>query len=187
MASSEADLYSKAMSDGDASIRLGGITLYAPSDRILKAAIQRASEVICLHSAAHLTLTRVNLRSKVRCDLAEAQDDRIFSALLGLQLRLGHIDVITCAASSGRSYQVLVHESRFPQLEQNLEAASACLERNRVLTVKDLEKTLFGTRLWGTWSSTSHILAHLVFRGTAIYLDTMSFFSTVSELDNAFD
>src|SRR5688572_9923639 len=81
-----------------ASLRLGGVTIYAPDELELDRAYKTIADAIEQRSKQHLTLTRVTLNSEVREHLNVTVERRIFGAILGAQLRFGILDSIPCAA-----------------------------------------------------------------------------------------
>lgn len=161
--------------DDDAFVRLGGAFVYARDDHALNSAMNCATETIGRHSSGHLSLTRANLRNLVKTELGEAEDDRLFGALLGLQLRRGQIDSVVCAAPSGKTFRVFVHVTRIDEFHDCVRRTIEQLRELRVVELCHVEQAVFSQRRWGTWSSTSHILARMMFLGTACPLDRTTF------------
>src|SRR4051812_8934381 len=79
-----------------ASLRLGGVTIYAANERDLLRSYTTIAGAIDECSKPHLSLTRIVLNSEVRNHLNVTIDKRIFGAILGSQLRLGILDSIPC-------------------------------------------------------------------------------------------
>lgn len=161
--------------DVPASTKLGGTTIYAPDDEQLARGLSTLADLIERHTRAHLTLTRTTLNSLVRDDTGVETDRRIFGAVLGWRLRLGVLDSIPCAATSGKLYRVFTHVEQYPLFLSHLETLKSRLHTRRVLKVRDAEHAVFGQRRWGTWSSSLHLLARLVCTGHACYLDSKTF------------
>src|SRR5262249_9391761 len=155
-----------------ASLQLGGITLYAATNSALNDAMQAISQAIRQASEAHLTLTRVTLASEVKKLVGVTIEKRVFGAILGLQLRLGVLDCIPCAAISGKVFRIYAHQNRIDEFTSNLRVAEEQLRHRGVLEVRQLETRVFGSRKWGTWSSAMHLLARLVQKGRARYQDS---------------
>jgi hypothetical protein len=154
-----------------ASLRLGGVTIYAPGEPELTRAFKTISSAIDQCSKSHSSLTRKTLNSEVRKHLEVNVDPRIFGAILGSQLRLGILDSIPCAAVTGEVFRIYVHNTQFDTFGQHLKTTTALLRLKGTVLVRDIEEKLFGRRRWGTWSSASHILARLVQLGRASYVD----------------
>jgi len=161
---------------GDAaSVRLGGVTVYSASDAELDKSIRTVALAIDCCSQPHLSLTKITLHSEVRTHLNLALDRRVFGAILGSQLRLGILDSIPCAAATGKVLRVYVNRKQINNFLRHLDTVADDLRRLQCVQVRDIERKLFGQRRWGTWSSTSHVLARLVQVGRACYVDQSSF------------
>lgn len=158
-----------------ASIRLGGVTVYSASDAELDESIQTVAVAIDRCSQPHLSLTRTTLNSEVRKHLNLQVERRIFGAILGSQLRLGILDSVPCAAATGKVFRVYVNRQQVNTFLRHLDTVACELRGLRRVHVRDIEGKLFGERRWGTWSSTSHVLARLVQIGRACYADQSSF------------
>lgn len=158
-----------------ASLQFGGITLYAATRSALNDAVQAIGRAIHQSSEAHLTLTRVTLASEVKKLLGVTIEKRVFGAILGLQLRLGVLDCIPCAATSGKVFRIYSHQKRIEEFTSYLSVAEEQLRQRGLLEVRQLETRLFGSRKWGTWSSAMHLLARLVQKGKARYQDSSTF------------
>jgi len=167
-----------------ASLRLGGVTIYAPGDRELAGGFKMVADAIDQCSESHLTLMRVTLNSEVQEHLKVKVDSTVFGAILGYQLRLGILDSIPCAAVSGKVFRTYVHSQQLDRFRDHLEATTAELRLRHMVQVPDIEEKLFGQRRWGTWSSAFHILARLVQIGRACYVDEKSF-CWPTEIENA--
>jgi hypothetical protein len=168
-------LTTRANGDADASLQLGGVTVYAPTESVLQSAVDAIGDAIARASAAHLTLTRVTLASQVKELLGVGIEKRAFGAILGQQLRLGALDCIACAATSGQVFRIYVHEKRINEFKDYLHMARDELQRRGILEVRDLEAKVFGHRRWGTWSSAMHLLARLVQMGVVRYQGPRTF------------
>lgn len=158
-----------------ASLRLGGVTVYGPSESELRRSVQTVADEIDQCSNPHLSLLRVTLNSEVKKHLNEAVDRRIFGAILGSQLRLGVLDSIPVATKTGKVFRIYVHNGQMDTFRRHLATTETELRRRDVVHVRDIERKLFGERRWGTWSSASHVLARLVQIGRACYVDEKSF------------
>jgi hypothetical protein len=158
-----------------ASLRLGGITIYAPDALELDRSYKVIADAIDNCSKSHLSLVRVALNSEVRKRANTNIDQRIFGAILNSQLRLGIIDSIPCAAITGKVFRIYVHCQQIDAFHRHLEMATAELRQGRPVNVPAIEGKIFGQRRWGTWSSAFHILARLTQMGRACYVDKNTF------------
>lgn len=164
-----------AKSNQDSALKLGGITVFGKNEIALLDGIRTVADAIGMVSRSHLTLTRTNLRCEVRKLFETEIDDRVFSGILGSELRKGAMDSLVCAAASGKTYRILVHAARLSEFDKWLADATRRLRTNRVIQVRDVEQMAFGSRRWGTWSSALHILTRAVRLGRACYVDDMTF------------
>jgi hypothetical protein len=170
--------------DTRASLRLGGITIYAAGDRELARGFKVLAGAIDECAKAHLTLQRVTLSSEVQEHIAGDVDSTVFGAILGHQLSLGILDSVPCAAISGKVFRTYVHNQQLNKFRDHIEGATAKLRLRHIVQVRDVEEELFGQRYWGTRSSTFHILARLVQIGRACYVNAESF-CWPTEIENA--
>jgi hypothetical protein len=167
-----------------ASIRLGGITLYGQSKGELDQAIERGAAAICKTSGEHLLITRDLLRRAAaeQCDILEEQ--RIFSALLGLCLRRGVLDTLVCTAHTGSQYWTIFNGNRGNEIDNALEWACSRARARGEVRIKDLRDHFFPDHAWGTWASAQNILCRAVTLGLVWQVDKYSF-ELASELKDA--
>jgi hypothetical protein len=150
----------------DASIRLGGTTIWGANEVTLSKSLEALRNAIVTASGLHLTTTKAVLRKLVRENLGQAAlDERMFSAVVGSVLRVGHLDTLLCASKNDRLFPVLVSQERIEALALALDTARQMLRESDLVTVPELEAVLFGKRAYNTWSSSSHVLGHLAFLG----------------------
>jgi hypothetical protein len=155
-----------------ASVNLGRTAIYGSSSEKLQHDISIVGEAIDRCSRGHLTLAKVVLAKLVRDDLKlSTLNRRLFGALLGRQLRLGHLDAVLCESTGGKTFWAIVNGQRLADFQNAAMTAENLLKTQRVLSIKEVESTLFSTRSYGTWSSAAHVCAHLVYFGRAQYDD----------------
>jgi hypothetical protein len=149
-----------------ASIKLGGVSVWASSETELSTGIEELGKAIALCSKTHLSITKSVLRKLVRDHRSESEiEDRLFSAVLGYLLRRGELDATVCASENDRAFRVLLHSSQIERFGGALTAAEVMLREDRIIEVPRLEKIIFGQRSYNTWSSTAHILGRLSYLG----------------------
>lgn len=161
--------------DGTASLRLGGVTIYARTQSELDQAVCTIGGAIDHCASVHSSLRRVTLKSQVTSYLSIKVDERVFGAILGSQLKIGILDSIPCASIMDKVFRVYVHKQQLDAFQGNQVKAAAELKRRGVAHIRDMEEILFQERQWGTFDSTIHIMARLVQVGRACYLDKKSF------------
>ena len=148
--------------------RLGGVTVWAPSPEDLDRGIETLSTAIIDCARVHLSITKSVLRKLVRARLEQSTvEDRLFSAVLGYTLRVGELDSFVASSANDRPFRVLIHRSQKERFEQAIQIACRLLRKQSSLTVPVLEKAIFRARAYNTWSSTSHVLGRLSYRGFA--------------------
>lgn len=161
--------------EGTASCKLGGITLYAPTAELLQREIAKGSSLLRNVCSAHASLTRQNVQFLFNKLLTCRIDERVFRALLGRSLRLGEISAMMCASVNRRRFHVYVDAEMYDQFQSRTAAVRIWLQSSGRLSVAEVERKFLGPRQWGTWSSASHLLAHLAHLGEAEYGDGSSF------------
>jgi hypothetical protein len=171
-----AEIEAAAGTDQLMSLKLGGTTLWSSSGPALDEAVTSLSECIDKSAQAFLTCTKAVLKKAVMQSIGTTEiDDRIFGAVLGMQLRLGKLDELLVASKNDRLYRVYFSTSCRQRLLQSIEITRAQLIKENRVAVKDVESKIFGPRKYNTWSSTSHILGHLNFSGFARQTDEMEY------------
>lgn len=170
--------------DAGARARLGGVTIYARSDGELRQQCDRVLSAFDSVTRAHASLARSHLEWLVQKEIKLCIDRRVLGALLGAALRTGIVDQIPCAAVSGKIFRVVIHASARAAFEERLITIGARLRNERVLHVRVVRDELFPKGGWGTWSSATHVLARLVVRGSAKYVDAKAF-AWPEEVDRA--
>lgn len=159
-----------------ASRRLGGITIWAPNEEILNTGLRTLTDAIRSTGSTFLTCTRAVLKKQVE----EATDSgpieqKIFGATLGRLMSLGEADDLIVASKNDKYYRAILWRKRVGDFTKALQTAHTLLASRQVLKVKDLETAIFGGRRFNTWSSASHVLGHLNYKGAAIQIDDMTY------------
>jgi len=150
---------------------LGGTTLYCLDDELIQRAIETIGEAILSAVLPHVSLDRKWVLAKTAATLGQRVDSRCFGAVLGRELRLARVASVPCLAMSGKVYRVFIHSDNIARFREMVVSVIEGLQSSTSLTVREAERICFGGREWGTWSSTSHALAHAVHNGHAVYLD----------------
>ena len=99
---------------------------------------------------------------------------RLLGAVLGRQLRLGRLESIVCSSIQGKLFRVYVSSENVEKFRVSMVTAREILWDKSVLEVRMLEKEIFRRRSYNTWSSSSHLLARLVYMGVAEQIDKYS-------------
>ena len=161
--------------DGGAQINFGGTTIYAPNEAILQNEAEMIADAIHLSGAGFLSMTR-NVLGKLAREKAgiDRIETRLFGAVLGRQLRLGQLESMVCSSINGKLFRVYVHPDNVEKFRRSVATARKLLWENTVLQVQLLEKEIFGRRSYNTWSSSSHLLARLIYVGVAEQIDKYS-------------
>lgn len=168
---------SRVRIEGDsagASIQLGGITIFAPSDEILLQGLGSIGNALLKTALENPTIDRYSLMLQCVRLVGHRIDKRIFGAILGNKLRLGLLDVVPCAAISKRIFRVYVAAQRVLEFRRNLEYASALLRPRSICHIRDIRDVVLKTNARGMWSCASHIAGRLVVLGRAEYADRFS-------------
>ncbi len=161
--------------DSDVRMSLGATTIYAPSETILQMEVEMIADAIYRSAAGYLSMTR-NVLGKLSREKAgiDRIERRLFGAVLGRQLRLGRLESIVCSSIHGKLFRVFVNSENVEKFRASLATAREILWDKSVLQVQTLEKEIFGRRSYNTWSSSSHLLARLVYMGVAEQIDKYS-------------
>lgn len=167
-------LLSQPQGAGLAETKLGGIRIFARSPRELEQGLRQLSVLINDNLAAHASLDRRALLRRVADAAGEWLDQRVFSAVLGSQLRVGRADSILCAAESGRVFRVLVARENLAAFHGRVRQLGQALKNAQRLWVRDVRDLFFPAGGPGAWTYARHICARAVFVGTARYADRFS-------------
>jgi hypothetical protein len=155
-----------------ASVKLGGTTLWAAEPDTLRSGLQDLEAAILQSASVHLTTVRNVLGKLVRDSLGAYElDDKLFSAVLGAVLRSGRMDSLIVASKNDKTFRVFIHGQQSDPWQRAKETALTLLKTGNILTIPDLESRIFKHRAYNTWSSASHVLAHLSYYGTVRLLD----------------
>lgn len=156
-------------------VQLGGVTVYGQTRQQTIQAIQEIGQTIDDQGKSHLSITRPVLQKLVSDKIGERIERRLFGAILGSRVRFGQFEALLCEAEEGAEFRVFIHTDQIRRFRTALRDTQIILERSDEVIVKEIEDTLFPARAYNTWSSTSHVLARLVFEGKAEYVDKMTF------------
>jgi hypothetical protein len=158
-----------------ASVRLGGIILYGQSNDGLDQAIESGAAAICTTSHEHLFITRELLRRAAAKRSQALDEQRVFSAILGLCLRRGVLDTLVCTAHTGSRYWAIFHGERGNELDSALTWACSRAHARGEIRIKELRDHFFPGHEWGTWASSQNILCRGTTLGIVRQADKYSF------------
>ena len=155
-----------------ASVKLGGTTLWAAEPGTLQSGLQELEAAI-LESAAVLLAARRSVLKKLVKDGLGGRDlnDKLFSAVLGAVLRSGRMDSLIAVSANDKPFRVFIHREQLDRWRRAKETALSLLKTRKCLSVRELESHIFEHRTYNTWSSASHVLAHLSYYGIVRLLD----------------
>ncbi len=165
-------------------LSLGGVNLYACDAEYLDYVVEAKSAVIEDSLLPHLTMLRNPLAKLVREEVKHPVERRLFTAILGRLLRLGRITCFPCLTINGKVLRTLVHRDQIGTFQEQLEWTVGALRENGVLAVRTVERHCFPEPKWGTWVSSSNLLAHAAYKGYAVYADKDRF-TWPGEIENA--
>lgn len=160
---------------GPATARLGGIQVYARSERDLAEGLAFSISAIERISSRYLTTARNVLGKALRDELeVELMDKRLQSALLGHALRHGVIDAITILSKNDLSFRVFFQASKRTELNSAIEWARNRGASKGSIEITDVEQHLFGQRRYNSWSSSSHVIGRLSYLGIVRFVSDFS-------------
>ena len=163
----------RSVQDGaPSSVKLGGTTLWAAESALLQDGLQMLDLAIQESACVQLSSVRSVLKKLALNKLGAGElNDKLFSAVLGAVLRSGRMDSLLCASKNDKVYRVFVHRAQLERWRRACGTALTLLKSRKVLTVRDLEARIFKHRVYNSWSSASHVLAHLSYYGSVRLLD----------------
>jgi hypothetical protein len=104
-------------------------------------------------------------------DLKQKVPKRIFSALLGRQLRDGNLDAIVCEGPKGTPFRVMLTNKRLGEFQERVERVHAILLRDKKLPISTIREMFFNPKQKGAWTQAMYIGARLVRMGVAVFED----------------
>jgi len=118
----------------------------------------------------HSSLDKAGLLFMLGELIGERIDKNVVGAILGAELRCGRVEEVLCASLSNKVFRIYVGVSVRERFHDRIRASTELLRAKRHIKVSEL-RDLFFTQAPGTWTQASHLLAHMVFHGTAVYVD----------------
>ena len=151
--------------------RFGGIQIYASSEHILKRGIGLVTKGILQVSNTSPGLNPNFLKFLVQQNLGIEIPKRIFSAILGSQLRAGVLEEVTCQGSKGTPFRVIIHRDRVREFNKRVDEVALSLLQSHQVQISAIRERFFPGKSKGAWTLASYIAARLVRIGWAIYVD----------------
>lgn len=155
-------------------VRLGGVTVGAPTSKSLQAGMDAIGAAVVKVANSYPSIDRGLLISDVAVMLGHRIDIRVFGAIVGSKLRMGLLDVVPCVAQSDRVFRVLIAPSRMPAWAQNIERVGEVLRVESRCPINRIRDEIIGDVGRGMWSAASHLAARLALLGRAEYVDRFS-------------
>jgi hypothetical protein len=165
-------------------VSFGGTTLYAKSQAILDAAIERLQKTVLWVCREHLILPRAVLNKLVTEQLAEELDRSLVGAIVGRLLSLGELEALPCLSVNSLPFTAVASARRVAELGEMILRAEDLLRRNGTLSPREVQALCFPDRGWGTYVASSLILNHLAYLGRAVFLDR-ELFAWPKEVEDA--
>jgi hypothetical protein len=165
---------SKSRDADAAQIRLGGVIVGAPSNKLLDAGIAAIGSAIIETANRYPSIDRRLLISDVAALLGHRINLRVFGAIVGSKLRIGALDVVPCAALSNEVFRVIVASGRLQGWSRDLASAEDLVGSDQLCPINRIRDEVIGDAARGMWSAASHIAARLVLLGRAEYVDRFS-------------
>jgi hypothetical protein len=165
-------LYTRKLPDCSlAEIPVGGITIYGETQDQIMSAIAAVMDEIDGSLADHLCMNKRGFKGKVCTSISAEHPERVFSAIFGLMVSEGRVQIAECLAMNGSSYRAYFLSAKRNILERALEAAFVRILKSSSCALKDVEVILFGKRAWGTWTQTSMIVDILASNGLVSHVN----------------
>jgi len=149
---------------------LGGLRVWAPSSRVLRAGLDEFQLGIETALIEHSSLDKVGVLFALGQLMGARINKRVVGAVLGRELRLGRVEEILCSATTNKVFRVYVGARALPCFAERLRVAREHLRRESHVRIKELRDQFFEPKP-GTWTQTAHLAGRMVFDGTAIYVD----------------
>jgi hypothetical protein len=165
-------------------VSFGGTTLYATSQRLLDAAIERLQKSVLRVCGEHLILPRASINKLVREELAEELDKSLIGTIVGRLLSVGELEALSCLSVNSLAFNALTSAGRAVELGGIIHRAEDFLRKNGTVSPREVQGLFFPDREWGTYMASSLILNHLAYLGRAVFLDR-ELFAWPKEVEDA--
>lgn len=155
------------------SVGFGGVRVWAPNEAVLSQGLEELQIGIDTALTQHSSLDKNGLAFMLAELIGQRVDWKVLGAVLGAELRRGAVEEILCTSLSNKVFRVYIGASVRDRFLGQLNDATGLLRAKKQLKVTELRDRLFGADGGkGTWTQAAHVVAHMVFRGIAIYIDT---------------
>lgn len=168
-------IYTRRLPNLNASLQLGGITLYGNTESEISETISDASMSIENKLHQHIMLTMRGIRQGIIDTIVAEKPERVFSAIFGRLLSTGKIKVFLCQSYLHARYRAYVHSERTTRLETALTSCLRLLNKQTASSVSQVEEELFGSRAWGTWSISAMLIDRLAAIGFIEHIGKFEF------------
>lgn len=151
--------------------RFGGIDLYAYGEAELEAKI----EDVRAHILAAVRENGPLVPSLIRYLVSQRADDeisqRVFSALLGAELRSGRLDAVVCESEGGKPFRIVLATEGFSEFAVRLRRCLDIIPRSGKLGISEIRDRLYPGGSKGDWTKAYYLAARLVRIGVADFID----------------
>lgn len=151
--------------------RFGGIDLYAYGEDALEREIQILRSSILAVIGEKGPLAPSLIHHLIEKKMEQQVSKRAFSALLGAELRCGHLDSILCEAESGKPYRIIIEVGRKPNFENLLKRCLDLLPRLDDLAISVVRDRLYPGKEQGNWTRASYLTSRLARIGLVDFVD----------------
>ena len=150
---------------------LGGITIWGVDAGALDLEVSRIRAAIEGSAKAQLSVVKAVLKKLAEERLGDHISDTVFSGVLGWSLRCGVLDSAICGSKNDRPFRIIIHKDNLAKFRAATDAVKVLLERENSVAVRDVEKVVFSSQQYNTFSSSLHILGVLSYLGFAEFVD----------------
>jgi hypothetical protein len=151
--------------------RFGGIDLYAYGDEELarEIATVRAGIFAVVKESGPLAPSLIRYLAAKRTDREISQ--RVFSALLGAELRSGRLDGVVCESETGKAFRIVVEADMKPRFETFLRNCLDMVPSSGRLTIASVRDRLYPGEKEGNWTRAYYLASRLARIGLVDFVD----------------
>jgi hypothetical protein len=154
--------------------RFGGIDLYAHDDAELELKIEVIRSDILATVREHGPLVPSLIRYLASLRAEEQISQRVFSALLGAELRCGHLDAVICESEGGKTFRIIVEADGKLKFGVFLWKSLDMVPRYGKLDISTIRDRLYPGGSKGDWTKAYYLAARLSRIGLADFIDRFS-------------
>lgn len=151
--------------------RFGGIDLYAYGDAELESKIDAIRSHILGVVREKGPLAPSLIRYLVRQRMDDEISQRVFSALLGAELRSGRLDVVVCESEGGKPFRIVVATEMSSDFAVRLRRCLDMIPQSGQLAISEIRDRLYTGDKKGDWTKAYYLVARLVRIGLAEFID----------------